>query len=342
MLLKLTILERFLHRLHILPVPILDGFGEIIFGRVLTIAVRRGLFETVASQPRSISDIARRTNLSLKGVELLVDAFVIGGYLNRVGEKYLISKEGGQWLLKSSPHYIGNLIEYFETLYTRWGYFEYALEHGHPQRPYFDGFTEQDWKIYVYGMADLSKLLLREVGPKLILPPGSTSLLDIGGSHGIYAMGCCRRYPNLHGTVMDFASVLRYSHEIVKAEDMSGRVRLLGGDFTVEELPGDQDCVLMFNIVHGFGEEENKKLIARVFAVLKPGGKLFILDQIKAQKKSKGITAFLPLMVGLNLLNEIGGNVYDVDEIRMWCRDFSLFRVHALRLPGVTLLEAVK
>ncbi len=50
MILKLTFLERLLHRLHILPTPIMDAFGGIIFGRVLTIAVRRGLFEAVATQ----------------------------------------------------------------------------------------------------------------------------------------------------------------------------------------------------------------------------------------------------------------------------------------------------
>ncbi len=50
MILKFTLLERLLHRLYILPTPIMDAFGGVIFGRVLTIAVRRGLFEAVATQ----------------------------------------------------------------------------------------------------------------------------------------------------------------------------------------------------------------------------------------------------------------------------------------------------
>ncbi len=342
MILKLTLLQRLLHRLHLLPTPIMDAFGGIIFGRVLTIAVRRELFEAVAVEPRTIKELSAATGLNEKAVKLIADSFVVGSYLTRTKEKYIISAEGKKWLIKSSPTYLGNLIAYFETLYARWAKFEYALENGHPQRPYFNEFADSDWRVYVYGMADLAKLLLPEVGPKLILPGNPKSLLDIGGSHGLYAMECCRRYPGLHATVMDFSPALRHTREIAAAEGMPARVRVLEGDFTTNPLQPNQDCVLLFNVIHGFDEKENQKLIARAFAALNSGGKLFILDQMKSSKRASGLAAFVPLMVGLNLLNEIGGNVYDVDEVKKWCRSFSSVRTHALRLPGVVLMEAVK
>jgi hypothetical protein len=341
MILTLTLFQRLLHRLHLLPTPIMDSFGGIIFGRVLTVAVRRGLFEAVAVEPHTVKELAVATGLNHKAVKLLADSFVVGGYLNRNEEKYIISAEGKKWLIKSSPTYLGNLIAYFETLYARWANFEYSLENGHPHRPYFDGFTDNDWRVYVYGMADLAKLLLGEVGPKLVLN-NPKSLLDIGGSHGLYAMECCRRYPGLHATVMDFNPALRHTVEIAASAGMSSRVSVLEGDFRTNDLPPNQDCVLLFNVIHGFDEEENQKLIARACTALNSGGKLFILDQMKSSRRTSGLAGFVPLMVGLNLLNEIGGNVYDVDNIKIWCNSFSSFRTHALRLPGVILIEAVK
>lgn len=342
MILKLTLLERLLHRLHILPTPIMDAFGGVIFGRVLSIAVRRGVFEAVASTPKSIEEIAEASRLHVHGVELIVDAFVVGGYLERVEKKFAISGEGKKWLLKNSPHYLGNLIHYFETRYTRWSDFEYTLEHGNPRRNYFDDFTDEDWKIYVYGMSDLAKLLLNEVSSKLVLPSQPKSLLDIGGSHGLCAIECCRKYPTLHATVMDFAPALRHTRDIITKEEMSGRVNVLAGDFTKDELPKNQDCILMFNIIHGLTKDENQKLISQSFDALKSGGKLFILDQMKETKSRSGLSQFMPLMVGLNLLNEIGGNVYDVETVKSWCGTFSSVRKHSLRLPGVSLVEAVK
>jgi len=49
-------------------------------------------------------------------------------------------------------------------------------------------------------------------------------------------------------------------------------------------------------------------------------------------------------MVGVNLANEIGGNVYSFEEVASWCRTAGLTEIHRyrLRLPGVHLIRASK
>ncbi len=320
----------------------MDAFGSIILGRVLTVAVRRGLFELVAQGPRSVKEIAEATHLHARAVALMADSLCVAGYLRREGARYAASTEGKKWLVQSSPHYLGNLVRYFETLYARWERFDYALEHGAPERPYFDLFTEEDWRVYVYGMRDLAKLLLPHVESRLVLAGTPTSLLDLGGSHGLYALALCRRYPTLHALVADFAPALLHTRQIALAEAMADRVTTLEGDFRQMPFPSHLDAVLMFNIVHGFGEEENRELIARAYAALKTGGKLFVLDQMQSERRRSQLAALIPLMVGLNMLNEIGGMVYRVEEVERWCSSFSSVRHHRLRLPGVVLIEAVK
>ncbi len=125
----------------------MDAFGNVIFGRALMIGVRKGLFETVANRLLAIEEIAHESQLSVSGTGLLVDAFVAGGYLKRVGGRYTVTAEGKKWLVKSSPSYLGNLVRYFETLYDRWSYMDYSIEHGYPPKPYFQMFSEEDWKI---------------------------------------------------------------------------------------------------------------------------------------------------------------------------------------------------
>jgi hypothetical protein len=58
--------------LHLLPIPVMDAFASVLFGRALAIAVRRGMFEAIAGQPRGLEEIALQTGLSQHGVELLV------------------------------------------------------------------------------------------------------------------------------------------------------------------------------------------------------------------------------------------------------------------------------
>jgi ubiquinone/menaquinone biosynthesis C-methylase UbiE len=339
---KLTLLERLLQRFHFLPTPVMDAFGGVIFGRALMIGVRKGLFEELAGRSLTIEEIARESELSVSGTGLLVEAFAVGGYLKRVGGRYTVTAEGRKWLIKSSPSYLGNLIRYFETLYGRWSYMDYSVEHGHPPKPYFQMFGEEDWKTYVYGMRDLARLLIKDVMDKIVLPGNPRRLLDIGGSHSLYAMECCRKYPSLNAVVMDFENALQHAAAIVREAGMDGRVTLLAGDFTKVELPEEQDGILIFNIIHGSSEDDNKMLVSRSLRALKPGGKIYILDQMQEKSRRSGIAQFIPLMVGLNILNEIGGNTYSFEQVKRWCVDASAVKCLRLRLPGVTLVEVTK
>ena len=103
------------------------------------------------------------------------------------------------------------------------------------------------------------------------------------------------------------------------------------------------DAILAFNIVHGFSPEANDRFLMSLAFALKHGGILYILDQLN-DSRSKGVGQLLPLMVGLNLLNEIGGSVYRFEEVKSWCEKAGLKRVKMRRLsvPGVHLVEARK
>ncbi len=337
-----TLLEHLLHRLNLLPVPVLDSFAGIIYGRVLTIAVRRGLFEAMADGPKGIEEIAAATRLHVRGVELMAESFVVGGYLKTHEGRYSLTRRGKKWLLRKSPNYLGNIIEYFGMLYSRWEDFEYSLEHGRPQKPYYEGFGEKDWSVYVHAMHDLARLLLPEVLPKINLPSAPRTLLDIGGSHGLYAIECCRKYPGLSASILDFAPALSHTKGLLKKSGMGERCSTIEGDFLQAELPGGNDCILLFNVLHGLTEEQNEALVEKSRHALNAGGRLYILDQMKGGRSQSALAGFIPLMVGLNMLNEIGGTAYAVAEVRAWCGGFSSLKVYRLRMPGITLIEAVK
>jgi len=61
---NLTLVERLLHRLHLLPVPVVDAFSNVVYGRALTIAIRRGFFEALTGGPLTHHDLAALTALS--------------------------------------------------------------------------------------------------------------------------------------------------------------------------------------------------------------------------------------------------------------------------------------
>jgi hypothetical protein len=342
MILRPTLRERILHRLHLLPTPVFDAFGSVLFGRALSVAVRAGLFEALRDGSLGTGELARVTGLDRTAVQLLAESFVEGGYLRRSGNAYALNAESRRWLLRDSPVSIIHLIRYFETLNSRWAHLDESMVTGKPAEPYYSSFSAEDWEIYVRGMRDLARFMLPRVLTKIDVPRREARLLDVGGSHGLWAIECCRRSPLLSATVMDFEEPLRLTRRFVLDEKMGDRVCVLAGDFLNIEIPGNQDIVLLFNIIHGLSNGQNETLIGKLMRALAPGGKLYILDQVTTERGGHGFGKFLPLMVGLNLLNEIGGRAYSAADVRRWCWGARRVVERKPGIPAVALFEVQK
>jgi hypothetical protein len=340
MILRLTLLERLLHRSGRLPFPIMDSFGSVLFGRAFVAAVRRGVFESFRTGPRSVAEVSLASGLAPDALMLVLESSSVGGYVRSWKGRYELTSAGRAWLLRDSPSSLVSLIGYFETLHQRWGNLDQSLERGKPEQPYYAKFGAEDWRLYVYAMRDLARFLIPYIMPRISIPEGSRSLLDIGGSHGLYTIECVRRVPALHGTVIDFPAVTLLTEELVREQQMERRISVLAGDLRKISYPSKQDVVLLFNVVHGLSPEENEHGIQRALEAMNPGGKLFILEQCLERKDRSPLARFLPLMVGLNLLLETGARAYTVEEIREWCKPARGFRRVRIPLPGLALIEA--
>lgn len=342
MVVNLTFRERILHRLHLLPTPVMDAFASVLYGRGLAVAVRAGFFEALRDGALEPDEIARRSGLHVSGVRLLADGFVLGGYCRHRGGRYALSGEGKRWLLVDSPHSVVHLIRYFEMLHSRWAGLEETLRNGKPRAPYYAVFGDADWEAYVLGMRELSRLLLPAVLSRLTIPAGASHLLDVGGSHGLFAIECCQRFPRLTATVIDFPGALVHGAQFIRGAGLEQRVIQQAGDFLEGPLPANQDVILVFNIIHGLNEEQNRHLCNRLLGILTKGGRMYILDQLRPSAGSSRLAGFLPLMVGLNLLHEIGGTAYARSDVVRWCAHAGSIRQRKLGIPGVLLIEIVK
>jgi SAM-dependent methyltransferase len=103
-----------------------------------------------------------------------------------------------------------------------------------------------------------------------MLRPGA-HVLDVGGGHGRYL----RAFVDAghRGTLFDLPHVVAYA---------SGRhgaaLSYVEGDFHERDLGGPYDLALLSNIIHGEGDDEVQRLLARVAASLSKGGRIAIKD----------------------------------------------------------------
>lgn len=342
MVIKLSFRERILFLLNRLPVPVYDAFANVLVGRALMVCNSSGIFDILHDSPRSLSELAAKVGMSTRGVDVLLQTMEVAGYVTRDANGFRNSKIAERWLTRASPHYIGNLVRYFETLFYRWEYLGETVQRGEPRKPYFEFFSGKDWEIYTLGMMDLARLLMPEVLRIVTLPRDARRLLDLGGSHGLYSIELCKRYPELKADVIDFEKAVEIGRRISEEYQMSSRITYRAADFKKDDFQRDYDVVLAFNVIHGLKPSEDLSLMKKIALALNTGGLLYIMDQVRNGEGRSSVSRLIPAVVGLNLFNEIGGNAYTFSEIREWCSEAGFVECaeKKLRVPGVGIIRA--
>lgn len=332
-----TFREWALARANLLPAAVDDAFLSVLFGRLLVEAHAAGLFAALAAGAATPEELASSLHIDAGAAALLLDALREESYLRRdAAGRYRLAPQSRKWLLPASPSYIGNFLEYVGLLHRRWDRLGEALRSGRSPAPYPAVFSDDDWRVYTYGMADLARLILPRIRRRLAVPSGASALLDVGGSHGLYTADILRRHPGVRATIVDLPQVLPHTEAILRREGFSASLLPSTGD--PPDIPkGPFDVVLLFNLIHGYAPEENRRLLKAIAAETR--GALYILDEFTGVRK-RGAGNLLPLLVGINLINEIGGRTHAWEEVAAWCRQAGFANVSyaALPLPGTGLM----
>ncbi len=107
---------------------------------------------------------------------------------------------------------------------------------------------------------------------------GATTLLDLGGGPGTYAMAFLAKHPGLRATVCDRPDALEVAREIAATHKTGARLSYLPLDFLKEDIPGPFDVIWYSNVLHIYSPEQNQAVFRRAKAALAPGGRLIIQD----------------------------------------------------------------
>ncbi|MBI3737818.1 MAG: methyltransferase domain-containing protein [Chloroflexi bacterium] len=341
-------LERFLFiTLNAAPAPAFEIFSAISF-RVVLAAIRLGVFDALAAQPQTLSEIARATNSSERGIAILLDALVTIGYVTRTGDRYALSRMTQKWLTRGAGkasvapafRFFGTLLtENFETLEEtiragKTGQDLYAALENQPElsRDF------QDW------MVAIANTINSEVLSKLKILPHARRVLDIGGGHGWYSIALCQKYPYLNATIFDFPQPLTSARANIAAEKMETRIQTRTGDFLRDDFGAGYDVALVFNIVHGLSAEQNRDLLRRAHAALNRGGVIAIIEQMATNVPSP-IGRAINAMLHLSFFHLIGGGIYSFDDLAAWLTATGFSNVRRsdfLRAPGSSLVTATK
>jgi ubiquinone/menaquinone biosynthesis C-methylase UbiE len=348
--------EWLLLKMNLIPTPLIESFSAMMNAKAILAANELGLFNALAERPLTARVLAKHLGASVRGISDLADALTANGYLTRKGDRIALSRISRKWLVRSSPNYIGNMLGHVNDLWAVWLNLEEAIRVGVPPAAHYeDWLKDKDYspilRRHIVGLRDAARLSAPEMLRAVRLPaakqaPGAGStprrLLDIGGGHGGYSIAFCEKYADITATVFDLEATVEIGREIVGREQMAARVEFQAGDFLEDDFDTGYAAALYFNILHNFSEKDNRVVLAKAFAALRPGGVLAIWDMFKEPSGERDV---LPALMALHMLVASGGTSYFIGDVDGWLEQTGFRRIihkKARTLPGYTFVIARK
>lgn len=343
-------LERLaLYRVDLAPAPMLDLFGAGAFEAV-TLAMDLGILEALAEEPATPADLAARLDADPEGMAALLGWLAAQGYLASDGGTYRPSSMTRAWLLEESDTDFGPFLTFWnEIAFPYWReHLTSAVVDGPPERTLYEWLGEDAdrWEVLQRGFKAAASVVVDEFGTRVDVPDGATSLLDVGGGHGLYAARLCERHPDLAATVFDHPDALDVARETAAEAGVGDRVETIGGDYWTDDLGDGYNLALLCNVIHAHDPEENARLFGRVADALAPGGRIVVLDQFEGSSRFSSVGWAGLAFVTLTYHVTLGASIYPYEDVGDWLRGagFTDVRRQGIRraTPGNAIVQATK
>jgi SAM-dependent methyltransferase len=148
---------------------------------------------------------------------------------------------------------------------------------------------------------------------------GVERVLDVGGGSGAYAMAFARARRGISAVVFDLPNVVPLTRAYIQQEGLGAEVTTATGDYLSAPIGEGFDLVFLSAVIHSNGPDDNRLLMRKCAAALKPRGQVVVQDFLMDEDRSGPLPAAL---FALNML--VGtpeGDTYTESEVRAWLRE---------------------
>lgn len=302
---------------------------------VLFSALENNVFTLVDTlgESATLDKLADADGADRRGLGLLLDACVAVGILAKDADVYRNTRAGALALVAGSKMDLSRAVLYNRDVYPAWGKLTGLVKSGKPvEAPEIHlGDDPGRTRRFVLSMRGRAMAIGQSVIPMLNLSD-CTSLLDLAGGPGTYAVLMAQANPGLRCTTVDLPAVSAVAAECVAEAGMTDRVTCLPGDYHADTYPaGAYDAVTIFGALHQESPENIVAILRRAHAALKPDGRLFVLDMMTdATHAHPAFSALFAVNMALTTQN---GWVFSDTELKQWMTQAGFEPGETLHVP---------
>jgi 2-polyprenyl-3-methyl-5-hydroxy-6-metoxy-1,4-benzoquinol methylase len=302
----------------------------------LRAAIQLDVFTAIDEGAHDPAAIAARCHASERGIRILCDYLTILGFLVKDGRAYRLTPDTAAFLSRKSPTNITAAVGFLHEFMLTQRFSNLAdvvrkggtLEEKGTMAP-----DHPIWVEFAHSMASMSVMPAQTIAQ--VLNAGERDpwkVLDIAAGHGMYGIMLARANPNAEIYAVDWTKVLEVAQANAIKAGVKPRYHTLPGSAFEVEFGSDYDIVLLTNFLHHFSPETNDKLLRKVHAALKPGGRAVTLEFVPNEDRitPAGAAAFSLMMLG----STEEGDAYTFAELDKMFRNAGFASNDRYALPG--------
>ncbi len=281
---------------------------------VLAAAADLDLFEALVDGPLTASAVAGKLRCDARGTTVLLDALAALGLLIKQDQRYSLAPGVAACLTAAGPRSILRMAQHQANCMRRWVQLARVVRTGQPAErlPSVRG-EAGDTESFIGAMDNVSAPVADEV-LRALHPLQFRHLLDVGGASGTWTLAFLRACPSARATLFDLPEVIPLARRRLAEAGLMRSVELVAGDFMKDPLPAGADLAWVSAIVHQNSGEQNRRLFAKVFQALAPGGRIVIRDILMDSSRTSPVTGAL---FAVNMLVATpGGGTFTFEELR--------------------------
>jgi 2-polyprenyl-3-methyl-5-hydroxy-6-metoxy-1,4-benzoquinol methylase len=337
-----TVPEAIAVALNLVPMPLLHTWLAFIAARSIMAASTLGIFDVLGEGDKTAEEVAAQCGSDARATKQLLSCLVGIGYARWRDGKYGMQRRHRKWLLRASSKSIVAKLAFLSTEWDLVSRLQEFVQSGKAINMH-ETMSNEQWSLYQDAMRELAAGLAPEVAKCLPMPQGATRVLDIGGSHGLYSVELCRRYPRLHCTILELPAAIERARALAGRHGLAERLSYRAADVFAEDLgEATYDAVIANNFVHHFTPTQNIELTKKVARALTPGGLYAIFELLRTDNPARaGMVATLDLYFALTSAS----GLFSLAEITAWQVDAGLEPlkpVRFLKLPGWVVAPALR
>ncbi len=238
--------------------------------------------------------------MSLRSAEAMLGTLTALGCLAQYHERFHLTELATTYLLPVSPYYYGGMLHAYRSASITGELVESVLRQGKPFRDAQPDDTAQSWASGELSaeQAALSTAEMHSLGfpaamgmARLGVFEGVRQLLDVGGGSGCFSIALAGRHPALCCTVLELLPVCVLAGQHIRRAGLQERIATYAANMFGDPWPSGYDAVLLSNILHDWDRTSCLQLVRKSFAVLPPGGHLYVHEVLLEDGKDGPLAA---------------------------------------------------